>query len=248
MKTAKFLLLHCLAAFLSIALLTSCHMKRLRGKGNKSTNNIPVGAFHALEVDVSLNTDITFKPGVQPSLQISGYENILAHIKTQVEDGTLRIYTDLDSNWTLDKRDGTTAHLILPALDSIAVQGASDVNLHGNLTGREFAAIIVGAGSLIADSVNADTFYTEISGAADVAIHAGRVQKLVYDISGAGKVASFPLVASDAEVTISGAGKVDLTANKTLLVEIDGAGKVKYKGNAELTKDISGAGLVRKVD
>lgn len=229
-------------------LLSACHGKRLRGKGEKTVNNITITAVDDVEVEASIKTIVTVSPGAQPSLYLRGYANILQHIKTSVQGNKLRVYTDLDNSWTLDKHDATTLELTVPSLANLDLDGASDAEVHGNVTGPKFHASLSGSGKLVADNITATEFATDISGAADVDIKAGTVQKADFQISGAGKISSFPLQAANVNVTISGAAKADITATQNLSVSISGAGKIKYKGHPAITKDISGAGSIRDVN
>ena len=232
----------------SIVLLASCHGKKLRGKGEKVTNQVAITAVDDLDIEASVKTIITVTPGAQPSLKLMGYGNILQHIKTSVQGNKLRVYTDLDNSWSIDKHDGTTIELVLPSLANLDFSGASDAEIHGSVTGPKFHTSISGSGKLVADNISSTEFSTEISGAADVDVKGGTVQKVDYEISGAGKVSSFPLQAADVSVSISGAAKADITAIHSLTVSISGAGKIKYKGHPTITKDISGAGSIRDVN
>ena len=233
------------ALAVSVAVLfSSCHGKRLRGKGNKITTQVPVTAFNALQLEVSLKTVVTVQPGAQPSLQLKGYENILPHIKTSVEAGQLRLYSDLEESVSLDKHDETTAELIVPSLNYLEVLGMSDIDIHGNMTGDTFRVQIAGAGDMHVDNMNVHSFMADISGAGNMEINGGAVQYMDIEIGGAGKVACFPLQADEVFVSISGAAKADVTANKKLSIDINGAGKIKYKGHPVIEKEINGAGTV----
>ncbi len=243
----KHILLFTLAAGIAIS-LPSCHGKRLRGEGSKITSARTITAFTALQIGADMKAIITVQPGAQPTLILKGYENLLSHIKTKTDSNKLEIYTDLESGWSLDNRDGTTAEIIVPSLSALELNGATNADIHGSLTGNDFKVSLSGAGKLMIDSLNVTNFSTDVSGAADIEIKAGTVQKAAYEISGAGKIEAFPLQAAEVTTSISGAAKADITAIKTLNVNINGAGKIKYKGHPVITKDISGAGSVRDVN
>lgn len=242
------LLFVCIVAVAAGTILCACHGKRLRGKGAKITQSVAVTPFNSLLLEESVKTIITVQPGAQPSLQLKGYENILQHIKTVVENNQLHISSDLENGVSLDKHDGTTAEIIVPSLSALDLSGASDIEIHGDVTGDSFAVQVAGAGNIVADNLNVKGFTTQISGAGNVEIKGGTVQSASFVISGAGKISSFPLQAADVTIGISGAAKADITATKTLNVDINGAGKVKYKGHPVVTKDISGAGSIREVN
>lgn len=244
----KYIICFAIAIPAGLILMTSCRGKRLRGHGSRTTTQVAISDVDTVDIDVSLRSVINVQAGSKAALSLAGYENILQHIKTRIVGRKLRIYSDLDEAWSLDKHDNTSAELTLPALASLNLSGASDVDIHGNVTGGELRTSISGSGKLVADNINVNAFYTDISGAADVEIKGGAVQKADFEISGAGKISSFPLQASDVNVSISGAAKADITAIKTLNVDINGAGKIKYKGHPTISKEISGAGTIRDVN
>ncbi|PQJ12425.1 hypothetical protein CJD36_001350 [Flavipsychrobacter stenotrophus] len=238
-----------LAALTGIAvLIASCHGKRLRGTGNKISSTRTITAFTELDLSADIKANITIKPGVQPTLVLHGYENILKHIKTANDSNTLRIYTDLEDSWSFDSHSGTTAELIVPSLSALGMSGSTDADIHGAVTGEKLSVEISGSGKLVIDSLNVTDFSTSVSGAANIAVNGGTAQRASYEVNGAGKIAAFQLQATEVTTSVSGAAKADVTALKTLNVNISGAGKIKYKGHPTVNKDISGAGTVRDVN
>lgn len=231
-----------------VLFFASCHGKRLRGKGNKITSTRTVTAFTELDLSADLKVNITVTPGAQPSLVLHGYENILQHIKVDNEKNVLRIYSDLGDSWSFDSHAGTSADLIVPSLAALDLSGSTDADIHGSVSGDKFAVEISGSGKLVIDNLNVTEFTTGVSGAANITVNGGTVQKASYEVNGAGKIAAFPLQANEVTTSVSGAAKADVTALKTLNVNISGAGKIKYKGHPVINKDISGAGTVRDVN
>ena len=238
-----------LAILTGVAVIfSSCHGKRLRGKGNKISSTRTITAFTNLDLSADIKANITVRPGAQPTLVLHGYKNLLEHIKTANDSNTLRIYTDLDDSWTFDSHSGTTAELIVPSLSVLDLSGSTDADIHGAVTGDKFAVEISGSVKLVIDSLNVTDFTTSVSGAANISVNGGTAQKASYEVNGAGKIAAFRLQANEVTTSVSGAAKADVTALKLLNVNISGAGKIKYKGHPVVNKDISGAGTVRDVN
>jgi len=224
--------------------VSSCRRNKLHGAGAKGTVTPSTTAFTAMDIDLSLKVVVNMQEGAQPGVQLSGYENVIKHIKAKVENNTLMLYSDMDETWELDC-DGVTATVTMPMLTDLSLSGAPDADIHGNLTGKEFNLDISGASKVIIDNINVDSFSTEASGASEIEVKAGTVKLAEYDISGAGKIRAYPLQTNQTSISISGAGKGEVTAAQTLSASISGAGSIYYKGHPAVTQDISGAGSIK---
>jgi hypothetical protein len=222
---------------------SSCRMNTLKGEGAKGSVSPAVSAFNAIEIELPVSAAITLKDGSQPGVQLNGYENVIRHIKTKVQNNTLHVYSDLDETWNIDCK-GITLQITLPTLEAVKLSGAPDAEIHGTITGHKFSADISGAGKVAIDNINVDNFSTEVSGAGSVEVRGGMVKNATYEISGAGKISAFPLQVNEATASISGAGKGEVTAQQRLTASVSGAGAIKYKGHPAITKDVSGAGSI----
>jgi len=228
------------AAIIIIISLASCKTNVLRGSGNKTTTTLPVSSFSEIAVSIPIKTVITVKEGA-PGLQLSGYENLIKHIKATIENNKLTIHYDLDDTWTVHS-DGLTATINVPSLASLSLIGAPDADVHGNITGSDFRLVISGASDVTFDNISTDNFIADVSGAGDIKINGGNVKRATYTISGAGDIKAYPLQAQETSASISGAGDGQVTALQKLTANISGAGDIKYKGHPVITKNISGVG------
>jgi hypothetical protein len=239
--TKSFLTFACLFAI--ICALTSCRPNELRGAGTKSAVAPTVTLFNTIDIDVTLKAVINIQEGARPAVQISGYDNVIKHIKATVENGKLRIYTDLDDSWSIDGKDLSVV-ITMPAITALSLTGAPDADIHGNITGKEFAIDISGASTIKLDNLNVDDFSIDIAGSGDVEIKGGTVKHAGYEINGAGELKAFGLQTAETEATISGTGTGEVTASQKLTANINGAGTIKYKGHPALSQDVAGAGTI----
>ena len=179
----------------AIAILTfflfSCKRSIRKGEGPKGTTSPSVTSFNAIDIDLSLRANITVQSGGTASVQLSGYKNLLDHIKTTVKDNTLYITSDLDDIWIISGED-VVADITVPSLASLSLSGAPDANIHGNITGPEFNLDISGSSKVMIDNLNVDTFDSDASGVANITVKGGTVKKATYELSGAGTIDSFP--------------------------------------------------------
>lgn len=237
----KYLLL--CVCFAMMIFASSCKRNVLRGEGNKTSSTPSVASFNAVNIDISVKADITVQSGVQPGVELSGYENVIKHIKTTVKDNVLYIKSDLGEMWDIDGND-VTAKITVPSIAALTLTGAPDADMHGNIAGPDFKLDISGASKVVIDNINVDDFSSEVSGAADIEVKGGAVKKASYEISGAGKILAFPLQANETTASISGAGKNEVTALSKLNATISGAGSIKYKGHPSITQEVSGVGSI----
>jgi len=229
-----------LVAFLASA----CKVNVLRGEGAKGEITPAVAPFNAVDVDISTKVIINMKEGAQPGIVIAGYENIIGHIKTKVENNELKVYNDLDGTWAVDY-NGLTLTITMPAITLLTMTGAANADIHGNLTGKEFKIDVSGASSVKMDSANVDDLSVDISGAGNITVNGGSVKNASYEVSGASNVKAFPLQTLATKISVSGAGNGEVTATQKLDAEVSGASKIKYKGHPAITQSVSGVSSLK---
>ncbi len=228
-------------------IVSSCKLKVLRGEGPKGSITPETATFTGVDIDLPMDATITVQEGTQTTIRFNGYENILKHLKTKVENNTLVITSDLDDTWRIDL-EGIDVIITTPSLNSLSLSGASDADLHGNIAGKEFKLEMSGACKVTIDNINVDDFSTEASGASSIEVKGGVVKHASYEISGAGKLKAFALQTNETSASISGAGKGEVNVTDKLTADISGAGTIHYKGHPTVTKDISGAGSVSEAN
>jgi Putative auto-transporter adhesin, head GIN domain len=187
--------------------------------GPTTTQTRDVAAFTRLKAEDEV--DVNLRVGEPRHLRVRAGEKVIDDVRTEVRDGTL--YVSYDGP---DIREGRLlVEVAAPAVDAIAIDGASDVRV---------------------DGLAADTLDIRVSGAGDIAA-AGSVQRLTLDISGAGDADLAELAAHDARVELRGAGDADVHATARLDAEVSGAGDLAYRGDPSLRQDVSGSGEIEQI-
>lgn len=238
------LLFGCICSVMTI--LSSCKHNVLRGKGKEITQNPNLTYFKAIDVDVPMQVTINVQPGAQSSLQLSGYENLLQNVRTEVKDSTLHITQP--NGWSFYTDKDITGTITVPSLDALSLSGTADADIHGNITGAAFELDIAGNDKVDIDNINVAHFITGVSGLGHVTVKGGTVAKAEYDMSGAGKIKAFDLQTDETKASISGACSIDVMARQKLDADISGAGHVHYKGHPQVTSSVSGLGGVTDVN
>ncbi len=218
-RNAEMGALAALVAFAAVGagLLVGCFGPRIKGSGHEVRQARQVAQFRRIEIRGS--TDVVARIGPGTAITVSGDDNIVPHVRTEVHGDTLII----------DMEDGsysTSAPLRVtvstPALDGISISGSASAQASG-VTAERFAASISGSGSM------------------EVAGTAGRLEA---SVSGSGEMHLFGLAVRRAVVNVSGSGDIQLSAAEALSVEVSGSGDVRYRGNPAREVRISGSGSV----
>ncbi len=222
--------------------LTSCAHHVVIGSGKQATEDRKVSGFENLDISTSLHAIINVQPGAQTSLTLSGYQNILDDIKTEVKDNTLRIYTEDDIQFGINKK--IEAVITVPSLAALSLSGAPDADIHGTINCKNFKLDISGAANANIENLSSTELSSDLSGAGKIEITGGNVQHAQYSISGAGSIRAYGLQTKETVASVSGAGECDVTAQEKLEAHISGVGKVRYKGHPQVDSHVSGVGSV----
>jgi hypothetical protein len=210
----------CAASILLVLALVGCP-SGLRGSGTVKTERREVPAFTGLEVGGFFEVEVT--AGKPQSVELSGDDNILPLVTTEVRSGVLVV---------------STRERVLPRQPLKLVVSVSKLTQLG----------ISGAGSARASGIDAVDFKFRLSGAASATV-SGAVKTLYAGISGAGGLHASDLRAEAVEVRISGAASAEVHATRSLTARISGAGHVRYRGKpAEVKPEVSGVGSVTPID
>lgn len=189
------------------------------GSGIIKTESREIRSFDAIEFAGAATLMISI--GDETSLTITGDDNLLEFVDTEVDNQVLKIAF----SQSIAPSKSMQFVITTPDLDRLKIAGACKAT--------------------VAD-LSSDSFELAASGAVNVTC-SGVTEAMKVAISGAGSVDGRQLVAKTANVNISGSGSVDLHAVDELTVKISGAGQVRYIGEPKITKNISGMGSIKPI-
>jgi hypothetical protein len=236
-----------LLGFAALIVLTSCGRRIVNGSGEVTTITPAIsGNVSRVDIGSSVDAKIHVQPGATPSVTLSGYKNLLDELTATVEGNTLRIQSRHSINFSTDK--DIEAEITVGSLDELAIHGAADASIDGEINSNDLNIQISGAGDVDVDKVNVQQLTARISGAGNVAIKSGTATNAVYKVSGAGDVSTFNVQAENVTATVSGTGDIKVFATKTLDASVSGAGSVEYKGTPNVKSRTSGIGSVVAAD
>ena len=189
--------------------------------------------------------DVELVSGTEGSITITGEENLIPHIITEVKGNELVIKTENGYNLQPSKRTGILVKVSFESLDEVNLTGSGNIIGKDVIRAESLKTKLTGSGD-IQLHLETESVETALVGSGDIELK-GTTQKVVHQVTGSGDIDAYDLKATDAEANISGSGDINLHCDGSLMVRISGSGDVSYVGNPskEDTK-IAGSGDVTR--
>lgn len=231
-----------LVPVVALTLATACGVSidldgaGVRGSGVSETERRSVEAFD--RVDVGGNIDVEIEVGPATGVTLTGDDNLLPIVETEVREGTLH----LRPREEVDPRAGMRATITTPSLEAASIGGSGEVRIRG-VRADAFDAGVRGSGSMVADGSFGD-LTVEVSGSGELALSgsADRVDALV---TGSGEIDLVEVRARTAHVRVTGSGDASIHATDSVDARVSGSGEVRYAGDPAVWSHVSGSGKVR---
>lgn len=236
-----------LSACSAIALLLcSCADRTIVGRGGIKNETRQLAASGFDKIDISAPVDARITVGGAPSLSFEGYSNVLPYLRSEVRGSTLHIYIKEPASFELEQ--DIIANISIPSLTALDISGATDADITGPISTREFSLGASGASEVSIQELHVQSFNADLSGATKLNLKYGDIGTGRFDVSGSGEIYAFGVAQDRADLDLSGAAEAEVFVRNKLNVEISGAGEVAYKGNPTVNQKVSGAGNVRQAD
>lgn len=201
--------------------------------------------FNAVEISGAI--DLFISQGNQEAVAVSATNSeVRGRIKTEVRNGTLRIYFDTKGwNWKTWGNNKTKAYVTFTNLTRLEASGACNIKPTESIKVKDLKIELSGA-SDFTGTVNATNLMIDASGASHLNI-SGTADKADIDISGACYVKGYDLKVDLCAVDASGASSLRITVNKELKAQASGGSSIYYKGDGVIRSiDTSGGATVKK--
>lgn len=179
----------------------------LAGSGVLRSEPREVPPFHSVRSRGSF--DVRIRVGEPQSLTISGDDNLLGLVSSEVHDGRLTL--EMHSG-NYNPRRPLKVEAVVAELKAVELIGSGDLEVEG---------------------VDTSDFEARICGSGDMQIQ-GRTESLVAQISGSGDMDFDDLQAQKAWVSVSGSGDMRLFVSGELSGSVTGSGDVRCRGGAEV--------------
>lgn len=228
----------------------------LEGSGTASTETRSVADFDAVRLEGQGAAVIEVGPDA--SLTVEADDNLLPHLTSEVEGGTLVLGTDRQ----LDPKVPIVFTITVPNLTGLDVTGsgtittaAVEANAFGasiagsgnidvsGLAATSISASITGSGNIDLSDVDTTSVAASVAGSGNVRI-GGTTPDLSVRISGSGNFLGSDLVAGSADISVSGSGNAVVNATETLNGDIAGSGSIEYSGDPVVDVSVAGSGQI----
>jgi len=201
---------------MSCNVLTNAGVKIINPSNVIISENRDVSGFNAIEF--STLGKINLMQGDKESLNISGPNNVVPEIVTEVKNGTLIIRTKENLNFTpLRNENPLTFTIVVKELTSLLVSGAGDIQME-TLSTPSMDINLSGAGKVVQNQITADNLNITLSGVGGI------------DISGQATQAT-----------------IDISVTDQLTGNISGGGNVSYYGEPQTNTTSTGLGTFKSL-
>lgn len=239
----KLILLSCTVLFCQWTNAQWFGQNTVKGNGNVIKEKRSTEDYDHIKMAGFFDVELVY--GTEGAIVITGEENLIPHIITEVHANKLTIKTEDGYNLKPSKRTGIMVHVPFESLSEVSLTGSGNILGKDVIKSSNFSAKLTGSGDLNL-SLDAENVESLLVGSGDLELH-GTTDKVVYKITGSGDIDALRLKAIDAEAIISGSGDINLYCDGFLKVRISGSGDVNYLGNPiKEDSKIAGSGKVSK--
>lgn len=210
----------------------------VKGSGDMVTQNREVGQFDRVETAGSW--DVTVVVGQEQSLKLTFDDNIIDLIRTEVDDGTLEIYSE--ESFSTKRR--SRVEITVPTLREVRSSGSGDISVD-RLEAERFDFDLSGSGDFVL-SGKVGEMTVRLKGSGDGTLR-GEAEILDVKISGSGDIDAADMKAKEAFVRVSGSGNVNVNCTDLFDGRVSGSGDIAYSGKpADVNTSVSGSGDIRR--
>ncbi|UWY27281.1 DUF2807 domain-containing protein [Flavobacterium sp. TR2] len=236
----KSILLLALAAFFTNSTVNA--QNKVQGNGKVVTETRTTGGYDGIKIAGSF--DVNLVSGKEGKITIKGEENLLAVIKVEVEDNSLKIYVD---KGTQIRTSSGKIQVTVPfeKISELSLAGSGDIQSKDVIKNDNLAVKLSGSGNFSLP-VDTNSLELHVSGSGNINLK-GTATKLTTKLSGSGDIDASSLKSKIVEANVSGSGNSKVTCDESITARVAGSGNIKYIGNPEKRDvKVSGSGTITK--
>lgn len=203
-----------------------------------------VGSFHAIEVSNGIMLMITQSNDEAVAVSASSPE-IRSRIKTEVENGKLKIYFDNKGygNWKNNRE--LKAYVSIKTLDDLEANSGASASTDGSINVGSMT-MSLSSGSGFHGTITASKLDIDQSSGSNIDIK-GKVNDLKVTTSSGSKFSGYELISESCTADASSGSDIEITVNKALQAQASSGGGIDYKGDGAVTSvSNSSGGRVKK--
>ncbi|MBC7935150.1 MAG: DUF2807 domain-containing protein [Rhizobacter sp.] len=227
---------------LFVALIATAQTKTYND-ANAKTRTLS-GSF--TKISVASGVELYLTQGSENALAVSvSEEKYEEKFKTEIEDGTLKIWYD-NKNWSNgDKNRKLKAYVSYKTLEALTCSSGSNTKLTNTLTTGNLA-LNFSSGCVFAGEISAAEVSSVASSGAMIKI-SGKVDKLKVSASSGANFKGAGLATAYCTASANSGGSVSIEVQKELNASANSGGDIRYTGAAVLNKgSINSGGSVKQ--
>jgi hypothetical protein len=236
-------ILRILTIAFAILSISACSQGQIRKTvyGNDKVITKERDAEHFTGVKVSSNIDVYLKQGNNEALSVEADENLHEYILTEVKDGVLHVYTEVNIRDAERKR----VYVTMKEINSVKTTSAGDVVGESSVRTDRLELSASSAGNIKLE-IYAKEIEANLSSAGDMSL-TGEADILNAHLSSAGDLNAYDLKVREADISVSSAGDADINVAEKITARASSAGDINYMGNPKyVDAHSSSAGGIHK--
>lgn len=210
--------------------------ERVIGSGNVITQDRQVAGFDRVSLNIDGNLDI--QQGPVEKLTVSGEDNILPLLTTDVSFGELVIRFKPNTNISTNRPLQIT--LTVKNLKQLKLTSSGTVTVRPITTG-DFNLVLSSSGDVQIEQIQADKITANLSSSGDILIKGG-AQQLDLQVTSSGSFQAGDLQVQDAKVRNSSSGEVTVWVVDNLYANLSSSGNVVYYGSPSVNQTTTSSG------
>lgn len=238
-------IVHITKAIIAVVISLLClscgfDFRSVDGSGNVATQTRTVqGTFNS--VSASGDLEVIIEQGNQQSVTVEADDNLQEHIKTEVKDGELTIYTDVNIG------NGTkTITVVLPNIESLSSEASAAIKSKNSFRGDSMK-LSSSSGSSIEVRLEGRNVECVTSSGAHIEV-AGQIENLETSSSSGGNINAKGLKAVNARCDASSGSETTVNPSNNLTADASSGGKIYYTTTpSQLRKNASSGGVVSQL-
>jgi Putative auto-transporter adhesin, head GIN domain len=232
---------------LVILTISACNARVsvIRGSGNLITETRQVSNFDSIELSGSGEVIVT-QDGSE-SLRIETDDNVMEHIKADVEGGTLKLglVTGIQTGINIQSTSRLVFYVSVDDLSGLTTSGSGEFE-SDRIDTSHLDLSVSGSGAIRIADLSASDVKADIGGSGGIDL-AGDVAAQDISIDGSGKYQAGDLCSGSVKVSVGGSGSATVCATETLDADISGSGSINYYGSPSINTSNSGSGKINNL-
>jgi hypothetical protein len=216
---------------------TVLNINEVRGSGKIVSENRSIQGVQGVSLEMS--GQLTVKLGDQESLVVTGDDNLMQYIETNVNGGTLTIHQPNNTN--LRPSETLRYELTVKSLNSLATSSSGSISAP-TLQANQMHLDVSSSGGIQLAGIQANTLLVNISSSGDVKIDQGQTQDQTITISSSGNYEAGSVQSQSANINISSSGSATVWVTENLNSNISSSGNVNFYGNPNVSQQASSNG------